>query len=251
MKEVVTQLLDAHAGWIIVTDAEVNLPGPRILYVNACFSRLFGYRPDEVLGRTPRMFQGPLTDPAVRARLRAALIAGQPFVGNAINYRKDGSAFNLNWMISPLMHPDKGIYGFLAYQRDDSHPGIFREIAEGTVAARQVIESPPAIAGPQHPQDEYDGKRLFANRIDQVSADAGISAREREVLDLLLLGRTHSMIASALGIAVRTVRFHQESVLAKLGADSRTDLFRVLLLDARACGDRLAVGYSRPNIHSG
>ena len=231
MKQPVAQLLDAHSGSIIVTDAEVELPGPRILYVNSSFSRLFGYQPEEVLGKTPRMFQGPLTEPAVRARIRAALIAGQPFVGNAINYRKDGSSFDLHWIISPLMHAEKGLYGFMAYQRDDSRPEVFHDIAEGTMAARRAIETSPTVAQLKRNHDAYDGHRLFARHIDQVSTDAGLSVREREVLDLLLLGRTHAMIATALGIAVRTVRFHQGCLFAKLGAESRTDLFRVLLLD--------------------
>lgn len=61
-----------------------------------------------------------------------------------------------------------------------------------------------------------------------IVARANLTAREREVLELLLLGRTHDDIAIALGISERTSRFHQANLFAKLGAESRLDLLRVL-----------------------
>lgn len=63
----------------------------------------------------------------------------------------------------------------------------------------------------------------------EIIARAQLTEREREVLDLLLLGRTHDDIAIALGISARTSRFHQSNLLSKLGAESRLDLMRVLL----------------------
>lgn len=61
----------------------------------------------------------------------------------------------------------------------------------------------------------------------QLIAAAQLTAREREVLDLLLLGRTHEDISVALGISERTSKFHQANLLAKLGAESRLDLLRL------------------------
>lgn len=65
-------------------------------------------------------------------------------------------------------------------------------------------------------------------RIDQLSRDATLSQREREVLEQLLLGAATDEIAMVLGISPRTVKFHQTNLLNKLGADSRVDLLRVL-----------------------
>lgn len=56
---------------------------------------------------------------------------------------------------------------------------------------------------------------------------AQLSPREREVLDLLLMGRTHSEVGLALGISARTAKFHQQKILEKLDADSRRDLMRL------------------------
>ena len=66
-------------------------------------------------------------------------------------------------------------------------------------------------------------------RRDQLVSEAGLSNREREVLDLLLLGRGPDEIGVVLGIAARTAKFHQANLLRKLGADSRMDLLRIFI----------------------
>ena len=66
------------------------------------------------------------------------------------------------------------------------------------------------------------------SRLEQAVKDGGLTAREREVLELLLLGRSHGDIAQVLGISERTSKFHQGNLLAKLGAESRLDLMRLL-----------------------
>ena len=70
---------------------------------------------------------------------------------------------------------------------------------------------------------------LLRQRCDQLADDANLSEREREILNLLLLGRNHEEIGIALGISPRTSKFHQGNVLKKLGADSRLDLVRLFL----------------------
>lgn len=65
--------------------------------------------------------------------------------------------------------------------------------------------------------------------LQQLKRARRISSQEASVLDGLMLGRTHADIAEMLGISARTVRFHQDNVLAKLGAESRLDLLRVLI----------------------
>lgn len=70
---------------------------------------------------------------------------------------------------------------------------------------------------------------LLNERVAALSAASGLSRREQEVLELLLLGRTVSDIGLVLGITPRTAKFHQTNVLNKLGAESRFDLMRLLL----------------------
>lgn len=68
-----------------------------------------------------------------------------------------------------------------------------------------------------------------AERLRELGETARLSERERQVLDLIVLGRSHAEIGSVLGISGRTARFHQSNVLRKLGAESRLDLLRLLL----------------------
>lgn len=70
---------------------------------------------------------------------------------------------------------------------------------------------------------------MIAAKTSRMADARGLSERERQVLQLLLRGRGVEDIATVLGIAPRTVKFHQANVLQKLGADSRLDLLRVVL----------------------
>ncbi|MCC6300329.1 MAG: DUF805 domain-containing protein [Anaerolineales bacterium] len=51
-----------------------------------------------------------------------------------------------------------------------------------------------------------------------------LSAREQEVTELLLKGKSNKMIASALGISARTVEFHLKNIYTKFQVGSRTEL---------------------------
>jgi len=71
--------------------------------------------------------------------------------------------------------------------------------------------------------------RLVSARRRMKLRRAGLTSREWQVVDLLLLGSSHREIGRQLDISVRTVRFHQRNGLGKLGAETRADLPRVLL----------------------
>ncbi len=65
-------------------------------------------------------------------------------------------------------------------------------------------------------------------RLGELAERAQLSKRERSVFVQLMEGRAVDEIASELAISPRTVKFHQANVLQKLGADSRTDLIRLV-----------------------
>lgn len=102
---------------ILITDAELDEPGPRITYVNAAFERLTGHARAEVIGYTPRLMQGPKTDRGVLRRLRRTLEAGKTFRGETVNYRKNGEAFVNEWHIAPIERGGR-VTHWVATQRD-------------------------------------------------------------------------------------------------------------------------------------
>jgi DNA-binding NarL/FixJ family response regulator len=59
--------------------------------------------------------------------------------------------------------------------------------------------------------------------------DALLTTREREVIGLLLAGRSTGAIARALGVSPSTVHSHVQSILRKLGAQSRIEAVRIYL----------------------
>jgi len=102
---------------MMVTEATDDAGGSTIIYVNDGFTEMTGYTPDEVLGETPGMLHGPKTERSELDRLDAKMQAGEPFHGETINYRKDGSAFVIEWKVAPLVH-DGAVTHYVAVQRD-------------------------------------------------------------------------------------------------------------------------------------
>lgn len=107
-------LADNSFDSILVTDASDK---GRIIYANKAFKKLTGYDPAEVVGKDPRMLQGPGTDRKVIERLSATLKAGGRFEGRAVNYKKDGTPFVMNWRMFPLKDAGK-IIAWVAIQRE-------------------------------------------------------------------------------------------------------------------------------------
>jgi diguanylate cyclase (GGDEF)-like protein/PAS domain S-box-containing protein len=104
---------------IVITEAEpIDLPGPRILYCNAAFTQATGYSTEEVIGLTPRILQGPKTDPASRAKLRRAFLAWEPIEIELINYRKDGTEFWVELSIVPVANEQGWFTHWVSVQRD-------------------------------------------------------------------------------------------------------------------------------------
>ena len=95
---VLKALVDNSFDSILITDAT---KAGKILYANKAFKRLTGYSQAEVVGKTPRILQGPATDKNVLDRLRKALSNGNSFEGRAINYKKNGSPFIMHWRVVP------------------------------------------------------------------------------------------------------------------------------------------------------
>ena len=76
---------------VTITTSEMDRPGPRIVYANPAFTKITGYPLDDVLGRTPRLLQGPKTERSVLDALRATLVGRPGVPGETTNYRNDGT----------------------------------------------------------------------------------------------------------------------------------------------------------------
>ena len=112
------EVLQVSRSAVMVTDADLDAPGPVIRYVNPAFEQLSGYTSAEVIGRDPRFLQGEATDRRVLRRLRSDLEANGSFEGQTFTYRKDGTAFVMSWRISAVRRDDGTTQAYVAVQDD-------------------------------------------------------------------------------------------------------------------------------------
>lgn len=104
---------------VIITEAApYDEPGPRIVFVNEAFERRTGYPRQEVIGRSPRLLQGPGTERASLDRIRHALEQWQPVRVDLLNYRKDGRPFWVDLEISPVWDHQRQLTHWVAVGRD-------------------------------------------------------------------------------------------------------------------------------------
>ncbi|RUR30392.1 diguanylate cyclase [Vreelandella andesensis] len=103
---------------ILITTAQLDSPGPTIVYVNHAMTQMTGYTKEELIGKTPRLLQGEKTDRTMLTCLRQTLEAGKYFEAVTTNYCKDGRAYPVEWNISPVHSATGDITHFVAVQRD-------------------------------------------------------------------------------------------------------------------------------------
>jgi DNA-binding NarL/FixJ family response regulator len=97
--------------------------------------------------------------------------------------------------------------------------------AVALVTLERAVNGQPTSA-PRHKRAVVPGRR----------ADWLLTARERDVICLLLAGRSTEVMALALGVSRSTVHSHVQSILRKLGAQSRIQAVSIYLGETPQAG---------------
>ncbi len=100
--------------------------------------------------------------------------------------------------------------------------GVFPRTADGET----LLRAAHAVAGGLVALDATLAtplSRAARPSVSRTRASVELTPREREVLQSLAEGLANKSIAARLHISEHTVKFHVNAILAKLGADSRTD----------------------------
>ncbi len=233
---------------IIITTNDINLPGPIIIYVNPGFTKMTGYSSQEVIGKTPRILQGPKTDREVLKKIRTALEEGKVFFGQAINYRKDGTEFWNEWHVEPIKDEAGAVTNFIAIQRDITQRKISEEaIVQKNLALREILEQLqiekkslaedvllnvekvllPSLMKIRRKGAKLDKKYLdmLESNLKNLTSSFGrsvsekrfkLSSREVEVANLIKNGVSSKEICNMLNISFKTVETHRNKIRKKL-----------------------------------
>jgi PAS domain S-box-containing protein len=119
LKALVERLGDFTRDGIIISEAEpFDAPGPRIVWCNPAISRMTGYDASELIGQTPRIFQGPDTSESTRRRIREDLQAWRAGRYQLLNYRKNGEPFWVEIDITPVPNDTGWFRYWVSVQRE-------------------------------------------------------------------------------------------------------------------------------------
>ena len=114
---------DPFAAAIRATRMPMIITDPRqddnpIVFANEAFISLTGYPREELMGRNCRFLQGPLTDRAAIAKVRAAVDKVHDVSVDVLNYRKDGTTFWNALYVSPVSDEAGELHFYFASQLD-------------------------------------------------------------------------------------------------------------------------------------
>ncbi len=99
----------------------ITNPDGIIKYVNPCFEKMTGYSISEVIGHTPQLLSSGKHSKAFYDNLWQTISSGKTWRGNFINRKKDGSTFEEEAVISPVMDNAGNIVNYVAVKRNVSY----------------------------------------------------------------------------------------------------------------------------------
>lgn len=99
---------------VLITDLDL-----KIVFASNGIRRMTGYREEEILGKTPKMFQGPATSKVTLKEIREAINQQIPFEKTVENYRKDGRLYKCKIKASPVFNLKGKLSHFIAFESEE------------------------------------------------------------------------------------------------------------------------------------
>ena len=129
---------------IVITNP--SLPDNQVIFVNPAFTRITGYRPDDVVGRNCRFLQGPDTDRRAKASMSEALSKGESVELEILNYRKDGQPFWNLIAINPVFDDAGQVRYFV---------GILNDVTAQKQSERELLLTKEAAEAANRSKSEF------------------------------------------------------------------------------------------------
>lgn len=97
---------------ILVTNANLQ-----IVFASYGIANMSGYQPSEVVGNSPKMFQGTGTSAEKRAEINNAISVRKPFEATLVNYRKNGEPYDCHIRSFPIFNKKGELTHFIALEK--------------------------------------------------------------------------------------------------------------------------------------
>lgn len=115
LETVITQSKDS----IIITEADsIDAKIPNIIYVNPAFSIMSGYKSDEIIGKSPDLFNSPNSDVSELEKLLKAIKNKEECLIETISYTKNKDEYWVRLSMIPIYNADNELSHWISIQRD-------------------------------------------------------------------------------------------------------------------------------------
>ncbi|TLP73127.1 PAS domain-containing protein [Maribacter sp. ACAM166] len=112
-RDFLDQKLKMDKNIIVVTDTKLN-----IVFATKNMWDMSQYHPNEILGKTPKMFQGSKTSKVPLKIISEAVKEKKPFEVTLINYKKDGSTYKCWIQGEPVFNEEGEFVNFIAFEKE-------------------------------------------------------------------------------------------------------------------------------------
>lgn len=119
--------IDRSDNAVFITDLEGT-----IQYANPAFEKVYGFSPEEAIGKTPRILKSGVIPDEQYKHFWETLLSGGTITGELINRTKDGRLIPIAGTNSPILDESGKIIGFLAVHQDITE----RKLSEETLKRR-------------------------------------------------------------------------------------------------------------------
>lgn len=115
LETVITQTKEA----VVITDTNTSKnPIPNIIFVNPAFTKMTGYKGNEVIGKSPIMFTGAKSDMGELEKLSTAIKNYKECFIETLSYKKNGEEYWVNFSMIPVTNKEGEHSHWISIQRD-------------------------------------------------------------------------------------------------------------------------------------
>lgn len=97
---------------VVITNSE-----QKIIFASEGIFKMTGYTENEILGKLPKMFQGPMTSASVLKEIRIAIKKQIPFEKTILNYKKNGQTYDCIIHGVPVFNIKGVLSHFIAFEK--------------------------------------------------------------------------------------------------------------------------------------